>query len=246
MSNLNDYEKKIYSQHGEDGIIDYIFSKIGTTNKNFVEFGFTEGKGRIEFNSAHLLIDKGWEGILIDANKGNIGKDTVLIKDKIGKSINNTLILNYLLTRDNVNSIFIKNRKSFEIDMLSIDIDGNDYWIWEEITTLNPRVVIIEYNAHFGNEKCITVEYDPHFNRHKKHFSKAYFGASLPALEKLGCSKGYYLVGVDNSGVNAFFLRKDILHDDLQKQTAKDCWKPFIKERKGVEDMLSQMKFVEV
>jgi len=119
-------------------------------------------------------------------------------------------IVNHFITKENINKIFEENDMTGEIDLLSIDIDGNDYWIWKAINVVKPRVVVIEYNSAFGN-KSITIKYDSNFRRSIKHKTSLYFGASLSALTKLAKEKGYILVGRCSEGVNAFFVRKDVV-----------------------------------
>jgi len=195
---LNEF--KIFSQTGEDGIINYIFSKIGVKNKTFIEFGIQDGR---ECNTANLSLNFGWKGLLIegDANFAEKAK-----KYYSGKPVK---VINSFITKDNINKIFLDNEMKGEIDLLVVDIDGNDYWVWKEINTIKPRVVVIEYNSAFG-DKPITIKYKPDFERLRSHKSGLYFGASLPALAKLGKEKGYILAGCCSSGFNAFFIRKDI------------------------------------
>ncbi len=186
----NIHEKKIYSQFGEDGILETIFNKIGTTNKRFIEIGIEDGK---ECNTRHL-VKKGWAGRMIEGNK----KESKLARNlyqqyPVG-------IINTFVTQLNINN-YIKE----ELDLLSIDIDGSDYWIWSEIE-VKPRVVVIEYNSTFGS-KPITIPYSDK-PRKEKHPDWLYHGAGLKALIILGDSKGYSLVYAN--GTNAFFVRKDI------------------------------------
>ena len=115
------------------------------------------------------------------------------------------------ITSDNINSLLLESGVDEDIDLLSIDLDGNDFWVWQAIRVVKPTLVVVEYNATFGPERAITIPYDAMFERHKKHSSGFYHGASLQALHKLASSKGYSLVGCESSGVNAFFLRDDLL-----------------------------------
>jgi len=113
------------------------------------------------------------------------------------------------VTRENINQLFSENGFTGGIDLLSIDIDGNDYWVWQAIDIVNPRIVVIEYNASMGNTESLTVAYDPDFDRFAKHPLGFYHGASLIALTKLAQVKGYILAGCDSTGTNAFFIRGD-------------------------------------
>jgi hypothetical protein len=130
------------------------------------------------------------------------------------------------VTRESINRTITEAGLEGEIDFLSIDIDGNDYWIWEELQAVRPRVVVIEYNASFGPQRSVSVPYERMFRRHDKHPSGWYHGASLKALEKLGKAKGYHLVGCDCSGVNAFFVRGDLDLGLLQAVSAEMAYYP--------------------
>ncbi len=99
-------------------------------------------------------------------------------------------------------------------------------WVWKAISAISPRVVVIEYNASLGDEESVTVKYDANFNRHNKHASGYYHGASLTALKKLANSKNYILVCCDSSGTNAFFIRKDVAQSKMIEATVKEAYYP--------------------
>ncbi len=139
-------------------------------------------------------------------------------------------VIREFLTKENINSAIGRYLQG-EIDFLSIDIDGNDYWLWRAIDVIDPRVVCIEYNASFGADRSITIPYIPDFQRHNYHESGFYGGASLRALEKLGKEKGYELVYVEDSGVNSFFVKKNCLIS-IKGEDAKYFFKPH-KDRMG-------------
>ena len=200
---LNRYEFKVFSQAGEDGIISEIFNRIGTTNKFFVEFGVGNG---LENNSAYLLV-KGWQGYWIEGSERFCQSIRQSFEDLIA---NQQLTLkNTFITGENIEDLFRKGNVPTELDLLSIDIDGNDYWVWQAITNYRPRVVILEYNAIYPPESSWVMQYNPsHQWKYNSHM-----GSSLKALEKLGDQKGYKLVACSFSGVNAFFVREDLLAD---------------------------------
>ena len=200
---LKRYEFKVFSQAGEDGIISEIFNRIGTTNKFFVEFGVGNG---LENNSAYLLV-KGWQGYWIEGSERFCQSIRQSFEDLIA---NQQLTLkNTFITGENIEDLFRKGNVPTELDLLSIDIDGNDYWVWQAITNYRPRVVILEYNAIYPPESSWVMQYNPsHQWKYNSHM-----GSSLKALEKLGHQKGYKLVGCSFSGVNAFFVREDLLAD---------------------------------
>jgi len=200
---LNRYEFKVFSQAGEDGIISEIFNRIGTTNKFFVEFGVGNG---LENNSAYLLV-KGWQGYWIEGSDRFCQSIRQSFEDLIA---NQQLTLkNTFITAANIEDLFREGNVPTELDLLSIDIDGNDYWVWQAITNYRPRVVILEYNAIYPPESSWVMQYNPsHQWKYNSHM-----GSSLKALEKLGHQKGYKLVACSFSGVNAFFVREDLLAD---------------------------------
>lgn len=198
VENINLFEQKFYSQNGEDGIIRIIFDKIKTTNKFCVEFGIHPHEG----NTIHLQKNK-WYCLWMDGN----GDD-----EKIKKEF---------ITAENINLLFKKYNVPKEFDLLSIDIDYNDYWIWKAIN-IRPRVVVIEYNSSISLNESKVVEYEPN----KCWDGTNYFGASLLALYKLGINKGYTLIGCDNSGTNAFFVRHDLVKNNFKVRDIKEIYKP--------------------
>ena len=155
--------------------------------------------------------------MLIDSDKKNINS---IKKDEIYWKYDIKTVCKFV-TRENINSVFSLNGFEGDIGLLSIDIDGNDYWIWDAIEVITPRIVICEYNSIFGCEDAVTIPYEPNFNRTKAHFSNLYFGASLPALCYLANKKGYIFIGSNSAGNNAFFIRKDIAKF-FKKATVKD------------------------
>ena len=227
---INSHEKKIYSQNGEDGILEFIFSKIGTTNKFSVEFGVGNG---FECNTVYLLEKKGWSGLMMDygadqdiqwkrvlkkawSNK-NIGfseniKKYVNFSKKIIKrkerSIHYALdIKNERITAENIENLFQKYQVPENFDLLSIDIDYNDFWVWKAITKFYPRVLVIEFNSSISPTESKVVPYDAD----AQWDGTNYFGASLLALKNLSLEKNYTLLGCDSNGINAFFCKTELV-----------------------------------
>ena len=128
------------------------------------------------------------------------------------------------ITRDNINDLIRRNGVSGDIGLLSVDIDGNDYWVWERIDCVSPAIVITEYNARFGAERAVTVPYDANFRRGTAHHSMIYYGASLRALTQLGNQKGYALVGCNSAGNNAFFVRRDLVRGLLKERSVAESF----------------------
>ncbi len=202
-ASMDEIEFRVYSQWGEDGILDYLTSRIAIPNKAFVEFGVQD---YTEANTRFLLKRRNWSGLVIDSDPANIRQ---IRKDPISEMYDLTSVA-ATITAENINGLLAVNGIQGDIGLLSIDIDGNDYWVWKAINVVSPRVVVCEYNSVFGNDHAITVPYDPRFERISAHHSKLYFGASLPALRDLADEKGYVFVGCNTSGVNAFFVREDV------------------------------------
>ena len=218
--NLNDYEYSYLSQNGEDGILRRIFEDIGFESKRFLEFGFSP----LESNSLRLMLLEGFEGVFIDGCSENVDSFNFAVNSHLpGQDVK---AVKAFLDKDNINKVIRSASLEGEIDLLSIDVDGNDFWFWESINEVNSRVVVIEYNASLGPKRSITVPYDRTFRRHEKHLSGFYCGASLAALEKLGIQKGYSLVCCDTSGVNAFFVRNDCVTSTLKAISVEDAYFP--------------------
>jgi hypothetical protein len=197
---LNRYEFKVYSQNGEDGILQEIFERIGTTNKVFVEFGVGNG---LENNTAFLLM-KGWSGSWIEGSADFVTEIQREFKPLLEQK---TLhVQQAFITAENIESLFRNAHIPAEFDLLSIDIDGNDYWVWKAITHYTPRVVVVEYNATFPPP----VEWIKPYNAAWMWDGSTNFSASLQAYERLAAEKGYVLVGCNFTGSNAFFVRRDL------------------------------------
>lgn len=202
--NIHDYEFKVFSQYGDDGIIQYLVRKLNITEKTFVEFGVENYR---EANTRFLLINNNWKGLIIDGAEKNIRQ----IKSEELYWKHNLTAVAAFVTRNNINTLLSQHGFSGELGILHIDIDGNDYWIWKEITAVQPQLVIMEYNAVFQLHPW-TVPYEEKFYRTDKHHSNLYFGASLSALNALAEEKGYSFVGCNSHGNNAYFVRNDKLN----------------------------------
>jgi hypothetical protein len=188
---------RVFSQNDEDGIIAEIFARVGITEKTFIEIGVDNGS---ECNTLNLLA-QGWRGIWFERNSAAVAqarKRLLRFTD-----INRLCIEHTTVTAENVDGLLREKTPSLQPDLLSIDIDGNDYWVWRAITSIRPRVVIIEYNAFWPPPASLTMRYNAD---HVWNEGDVNNGASLNALEKLGREKGYNLVGCCFAGVNAFFV----------------------------------------
>ena len=197
IASPNDYEKQIRSQNGEDGILVEIFSRLKVRRGFFVEFGVQDGA---QCNAAHLALDRQWSGVMIE---GNDDYAPALKQRYEGTA---TRVVPAFVTAENIAGIFQEAGVPHDFDLLSIDIDGNDYWVWRALHAYRPKVVVIEYNAVHAPPERWVMRYDP------AHVwdGSTYYGASLASLAALGDSKGYALLCTDIRGVNAFFVRREL------------------------------------
>lgn len=214
-NSLARYEFRVYSQAGEDGIIQFLVNTVRIPRRVFVEFGVEDYR---EANTRFLALNDHWSGLVMDADAANVQA----IHGDPGFWRLNVDAVQAFITRENINSLLQSHGVTGEIGLLSIDIDGNDYWVWEAIDVIHPAVVVIEYNYRFGRERAVAVPYSPAFARGAAHPSGIYFGASLKALYQLGLRKGYAFVGCNQFGVNAFFVRRDLMTDAVQPVTHEE------------------------
>jgi hypothetical protein len=217
LSSIQEAEFKVFSQFGEDGIIQYLISKVPIENQIFIELGVGDYS---ESNTRFLLMNNNWKGIIVNTGTEHIEfiHDTKQRDFAYRYDIN---AISAFINKDNVNNLIRESGVPKDIGLLSLDIDSNDYWIWEAITTVSPRIFVVEYNSTFGPDHAISVPYKPDFDRTATHYSNLYFGASLQAFCLLAKKKGYQFVGSNSAGVNAFFVRQDVV-GQLPKLTAKE------------------------
>jgi hypothetical protein len=194
---LTRYGYKIYSQNEEDGILHEIFRRIGTTNRVFVEFGVGNG---LE-NNTYALLFQGWRGLWLEAAPSQVKKIQAGLPRTIASG--QLQVAQAFVTRANINTLISAHIPEKEIDLLSVDIDGNDVHVWDAITAITPRVVVIEYNAKFPPPISYCMQYDQNFIWD----GDDNFGASLQYLETHLGQKGYALVGCSLLGNNAFFVQ---------------------------------------
>ncbi len=213
---LAEAEFKVFSQWGEDGIIQYLTGKVPIPNEVFVEFGVESYR---ESNTRFLLQNDNWRGLILDG-----GTEHQRFTARRGLIWRHDLtVVSAFVTRENINRLITEHGVRGDIGLLSVDIDGNDYWVLEAIDAVSPRILVVEYNAVFGAERRVTVPYRPDFVRTSAHFSNLYYGASLPALAELAERKGYDLVGCNRAGNNAFFVRRDV-RGELRPLRAEEAY----------------------
>ncbi len=217
--NINDYEFKIFSQFGDDGIIQYLIKNVPIKNEVFIEFGVGDYS---ESNTRFLLMNNNWSGFVMDASSEAMEK----LKCQSWYWKYNLTYKAVFIDKDNINDILLNTGFS-DIGLLHMDLDGNDYWIMSELdlSKLNPAIVILEYNSVFGPERAITVPYDKNFIRVNAHYSNLFWGASLSALNYIAEKKGYVLVGSNIAGNNAYFVRNDLINEKVRKLSVISAYK---------------------
>lgn len=210
INSLHDVEFKVFSQWGDDGIIQWLVNNIEIPNKCFIEFGV---ENYTESNTRFLLMNNNWSGLVMDGNPKNIDQ----IKESYYYWKHEISAEAVFIDKENINDLLFSAHFGKEIGMLHIDIDGNDYWIWKEINSVSPIIVILEYNSVFGVDRLITIPYSKNFRRSEAHYSYLYYGASIRALCRLSSEKGYAFIGCNSAGNNAYFIRKDKLNDQVKE-----------------------------
>jgi len=201
---IRNAEFQVFSQFGEDGIIQFLVQRVPIENEVFVEFGVADYR---ESNTRFLLVHDNWRGLIMDSDESmqEFLRSTGLAwRHSIDAK-------RAFIDRDNINDLIRTAGIEGDIGLLSVDLDGNDYWVLDAIDVVTPRILVAEYNSTFGAEAAVTVPYDPGFVRGEKHWSWLFWGASLTALTRLAAEKGYALVGGNRAGNNAFFVRRDVL-----------------------------------
>lgn len=241
LPDFHDTGFRVYSQNDEDGLLIYIFSQIGFTNRLCLDMAFGWPYGS---NTTNLLCNWHFHGLLVE------GSDITHIRNFFGSHGDTFLFppkaIQSWITTENINKLCLDNGFSGEIDLFSLDIDGVDYWIWKALDAINPRVVVVEYQDILGSDKTLTVPYKSDFNRF--HIHEDFWGASLPAFVKLAREKGYYLIGTNKHGFNAFFLRNDLKTASLPEIDVKSCFNP-PRVKDGIEKkypLIKDLGWVEV
>jgi len=198
VSDIQKVECKVFSQHGEDGIINYLLVKLGIIRPNFIEIGvgdYTEANTRFLYERFYP------KGIIIDCEKN--------LEEKIKRNINfwkgNLLPIEKNINTENINKVISKNC-NFDVDLFSIDIDGIDYWIIDKLDFSNIKIIVAEYNPIYGPDLEVTVPNLENFNRRDYHYSNLCYGMSLMALKNIMIKKNFYLVGTNSTRNNAFFV----------------------------------------
>ena len=216
-SSAGEREFRVFSQWGEDGIIDWLTSIVPIERQMFVEFGVQDYS---EANTRFLLAHRNWSGLVFDSDESNVR--AIRSRDTYWR--HHLHAAAEFVTAENINQLLTRHGVSGDIGLLSIDIDGNDYWVWRAISVISPRIVVVEYNSRLGPDNAVTIPYRADFERGKAHHAMIYYGASLRALWKLAQEKGYALVGCNGAGNNAFFVRSDVVPPALRAADTREVF----------------------
>jgi hypothetical protein len=204
VQSLREVEFRIFSQFGDDGILQYLVHHLDIAEQTFVEFGVEDYH---EATTRLLLLKDNWSGLVMDSSPralDRLRRSWYFWRHDLRAKV-------AFITRENIDRLIAEEGISGEVGLLHIDIDGNDYWVWDAITTISPVLTVVEYNSVFGPDRAVTVPYRPDFDRSRAHHSNLYFGASLRALHHLATRKGYAFLGSNSAGNNAYFVRRDRL-----------------------------------
>src|SRR5450759_1535047 len=220
LPSLDEVYLRCYSQNGEDGALLFLFSILGTASRRAIEICAGDG---VQCNAANLVVNHGWDALLIDGDAELISRGKWFYSQCLDTVSCPPVLAAQWITAENVNTVIEAHGFGGEIDLLSLDLDGVDYWIWKALDTVNPRVVVVEYQDILGPDVALTVPYKPSFGADRAPGDFDYQGASLGAFVKLGVEKGYRLVGVEHLGFNAFFVRDDLGRELLPSVDQQSC-----------------------
>jgi hypothetical protein len=210
VASLAEVEFRVFSEWGDDGIIQWLIHNLDLPNTTFIEFGVKDYR---EANTRFLMMNDNWSGFVMDGSEQNVAK----IRNSEYYCRYELNAQSVFIDRDNINGLIAAQSFASKVGLLHIDLDGNDYWIWEKIDVIAPVIVIVEYNSIFGVDRAITVPYDKGFQRTRAHHSNLYFGASLKALHLLAGRKGYAFIGCNSAGNNAYFVKSEALNDVVRE-----------------------------
>ena len=225
-------EFRVFSQFGEDGIIQHLIHHVPIADEVFVELGVDDYR---ESNTRFLLVNDNWRGLIVDADDAHRR-----FVEATGLAWRHTLDARAAyVDRDNVNALITGAGIGGDIGLLSLDIDGHDYWVLRELEAVSPRILVLEYNSTFGPDAAVTVPYEAGFWRGQAHASFLYWGASLAALTRAAETKGMALVGGNSAGNNAFYVRRDVL-GALPEVSVAEAYAPSrFRESRGAAGKLS-------
>jgi hypothetical protein len=236
---LEDVEIKIFSQNGEDGIIDYLVKKLEIKKPNFIEIGIQDYS---ESNTRFLYEQYYSSGLVIDSQI-NLRENVLISGLNLWKG--DLRIVEKFISSRNIKKVLLENC-DFNVDIFSIDIDGIDYWVLNNLPdTIKPKIIIVEYNSIFGHDLEVTVPDIENFSRDSYHFSNLCYGASLKAYVNLMKFKGYYFLGVNRLRNNAFFISnnysKETYFPNIKKLSMEECTNSLFRESRSLDGNLNYL-----
>lgn len=217
LATLSEAEFQVFSQWGEDGILEWLIHHLGDLPTRFVEFGV---ENYTESNTRFLLQHRNWKGLIMDGSENYMAQ----VRSEALHWRHDITAATAFITRENINELLATHGFAKDLGLLSIDIDGNDYWVLESIEPLDAAILAIEVNPILGDVYPITVPYQADFSRLDAHPCGAYFGASIQALRLLAEKRGYTFLGTNLSGINAFFVRNDLAAHVVGRLESKKAW----------------------
>jgi opacity protein-like surface antigen len=243
LPQIRDVGFRVFSQFDEDGILLFLLAVVGRGPGIFVDIG--AGDGVTASNCANLALNLGFHGAMVDASAEKVRRAEQFYARHPDTSQYPPRCRSAMVTRGNVNSLILELGVKGEIDVLSIDIDGNDYWVWKAIECIQPRIVVVEVHVEFG-DRSIVVPYDDNFTWQSAG-SPYYAGASAAAMTKLAADLGYRLVGANRYGFNAFYLRNNLGAGAIPTMNAAELLShPRSAERQMLFERIKDLPFVQV
>lgn len=216
LPELHDVEFRSFSQHGEDGILLHLFSVLGATDRRVVEICCGDG---VECNAANLIVHHDWHGLLFDGNAQKLTFGRAFYARLLNTLQHPPTLVHAWVDAEGVDQLIKSHGVEGEIDLLSLDMDGMDYWVCRALNVIRPRVIVAEYNAALGPKRRLTAPYRRDFRAVGEHG-----GVSLAAFAKLLGERGYRLIGGERSGINAFFVRAELAGDRFPAVTSEQCF----------------------
>jgi hypothetical protein len=235
IASLADAEFRVFSQWGEDGIIEWLAAHVPVSRQVFVEFGVESFR---EANCRFLMMHRNWRGLVMDGDERNM--EALRAQNFFWK--HDLTAVQAFVTAENIDDLLVRGGIAGPIGILSIDIDGNDYWVWKKITAVDPDIVVCECNPILGDTAPIVIPYDPAFTRFKGHHSGLYFGASVRALQLLAEERGYEFLGTTSTGINAFFVRKALASHVRPLLRTVRAWPALHRDSRDQEGRLSYVR----
>lgn len=232
VDSLAESEFKVFSQFGEDGILEWLVHWIRPRHASFVEFGV---ENYMEANTRFLLLNRNWKGLVMDGSLAHMEH----VRSSTLHWRNDLKTVAAFITAENINSLLEQAGFDGPLGLLSIDIDGNDYWVLRSIQRLESDILVVECNPIFGDRHAVTVPYNPRFERFAAHHSGLFFGASIAAIRELAEQRGYTFLGTCTNGINAFFVRNELRDRVIHRINRQIAWPAIHRDSRDTDGRLS-------